>query len=112
MTINLPSFGMAKSVWPKVFAAIGLVAKFFAVQYYTNVTFFICGLTAYAFWNMIGDAAVLLGVFVSRQDNMPSEIAGAGNVPPPVGQDDELLKAQIAERSKELAELQKKLEGK
>ena len=99
--------GIAKSVWPKVFAGIGLVAKFIAMQYYSNTTYFVYGLTAFAFWNMIGDAAVLVGVFVSRQDNMPSEIAGAGNVPPELPKVNEYPKMPSVESPKPDTDLEK-----
>ncbi len=125
MTINLPTFGIAKSFWPKLFGGVGVATQIIAVSYYTNPTYFIYGLTAFSFWTMISGIANSLALFTVRQDSLSSEQVGAGNVPPvrniptlqpwpevkppnPPPQhpiNPETLQAQIAE-------LQKKLEGK
>ncbi len=110
MTINLPSFGMAKSVWPKVFGGLGIAASIISTNYYTNPTYTILGLTAFSFYAMLGQVFNSLALFTVRQDNLSSEQAEAGNVP--LVKDGENIAAKIAAKSAELAELQKKLETK
>jgi len=103
MTINLPNIPIAKSVWPKIFGGLGILSSVFAIGYYSDVKVMILGLPAYIFLTLAGQAFNSMGNFVSRQDNLSSELAGAANIPAPVKTPEQIaIEAQIEELKKKL----------
>lgn len=87
MTINL------SSPWPKILGALGLFFTIFAMGY-SNSFYQIAGLTAFNFFSMLALACNSAGTFISRQNNVTSENAGAiPETKPPTLEE---LKAELA----------------
>lgn len=74
---------MFQGSWQNKAIAIGaIVLGALAVGYADSPTTFIFGLSAFKFFAMLQTTFNSVGVFLSRRDNVSSEQAGAGVIPP------------------------------